>query len=89
MLNTTGELYTEEFKNKKVDVFAPGQDIISSYLNEKMTLDTGVSFATAYTSGYAAILIQEYNQNGQAFDRSSSLHHLKEYSLSVNVIIIP
>ncbi|MDA1477156.1 S8 family serine peptidase [Bacillus sp. CLL-3-40] len=58
MLNTVGEIYSKEFENKQVDVFAPGEDLTSSYFNNKMTLDTGVSFATAYASGYAALIIQ-------------------------------
>lgn len=58
MLNTDGEIYSKEFKNKHVDAFAPGEDLTSSYFNNKMTLDTGVSFATAYASGYAALIIQ-------------------------------
>lgn len=68
MLNTKGKVYSKEFKDKKVDVFAPGEDIISSYFNNKMTLDTGVSFATAYTSGYIALLIQADRLNHKSYD---------------------
>lgn len=69
MLNTKGKIYAKEFKKKKVDVFAPGEDIITLYFNNKMTLDTGVSFSTAYTSGYAALLIQEHRLNGEGYNK--------------------
>jgi subtilisin family serine protease len=68
MLNTEGKIYSDEFKKKNVDVFAPGEDIFSMYFDNKMTLDTGVSFATAYTSGYAALLIQHFKDDSMKYD---------------------
>lgn len=77
MLNVEGKIYTKEFEKKKVDVFAPGQDIFSLYFNDKMTLDTGVSFATAYTSGYCALLIQNYKTNNIKYNKQKILSQLK------------
>lgn len=79
MLNTDGKIYSNEFKQKKVDVFAPGEDIFSTYLNNKMTLDTGVSFATAYTTGYTALLIQQYKGKKTKYDREMIKGDLKKY----------
>ncbi|MTT31896.1 S8 family serine peptidase [Terrilactibacillus sp. BCM23-1] len=71
-------MYTKEFKDKKVDVFAPGEDIISLYFKNKMTLDTGVSFATAYTSGYAALLIQENRLDHKCCNQKQIKHQIQE-----------
>lgn len=78
MLNTDGEVYSEEFKKKQVDVFAPGEDIFSLYFNNKMTLDTGVSFSTAYVSGYAALLIQNFKENNKNYDLATIKQKLNE-----------
>jgi subtilisin family serine protease len=78
MLNTKGKIYSKEFEKKKVDVFAPGEDIISLYFNNKMTLDTGVSFATAYTSGYCALLIQKHKMDGDNYNKEKIKRELKK-----------
>lgn len=69
MLNTKGKIFSDEFKKKNVDVYAPGEDIVSLYFNNKMTLDTGASFATAYTSGYSALLIQNKRKLGKSYTK--------------------
>ena len=51
ILNTEGEIYSQEFKDKKVDVYAPGEDIISLYLNDKMTIDTVYCFQQLIQQG--------------------------------------
>ncbi|KFM95195.1 serine protease [Bacillus clarus] len=78
MLNVKGKIYAEEFKKKKVDVFAPGEDIFSLYFDNKMTLDTGVSFATAYTPGYSALLIQKHKDNNTRYDQKQIISELKK-----------
>lgn len=78
MLNTEGEVYSEEFNEKRVDVFAPGEDIFSLYLNDKMTLDTGVSFSTAYVSGYVALLIQSFKESNESYDLMTIKQELNE-----------
>lgn len=78
MLNTEGKVYSEEFKKKKVDVLAPGQDIFSLYLNDKMTIDTGVSFATAYTSGYCALIMHNYKVSDINYDKQKIVSQLKK-----------
>lgn len=79
MLNVDGGIFSDEFKQKDVDVFAPGEDIFSTYFNDKMTLDTGVSFATAYTTGYAALLLQSYQEKDIKYNMSMVKKDLKEY----------
>lgn len=79
MLNTEGEIYSQEFEDKNVDVYALGDDIFSLYLNNKMTLDTGVSFATAYTSGYAALLINNYQEQEENYDVKKVKGDLQNY----------
>lgn len=78
MLNVKGKMYSKEFEKKKVDVFAPGEDIYSLYFNSKMTLDTGVSFATAYTSGYSALLIQKHKDNNTDYNKKQIISELKK-----------
>jgi subtilisin family serine protease len=79
MLDTNGKIYSKEFKEKKVDVYAPGEDIFSMYLNDKMTLDTGVSFATAYTTGYTALLINHHKNQNESYDVETLQTDLKKY----------
>ena len=78
MLDTEGKIYSNEYKKKKVDVYAPGEDLFSSYFNDKMTLDTGVSFAVAYTSGYTALLIERYKAEGIDYDMKKVTKDLKQ-----------
>jgi subtilisin family serine protease len=79
MLDTGGKIYSKEFKEKKVNVYAPGEDIFSLYLNDKMTLDTGVSFATAYTTGYTALLINQHKNQSESYDFETLKNDLKKY----------
>ncbi|CKH86920.1 Uncharacterised protein [Streptococcus pneumoniae] len=48
------------------------------YFNSKMTLDTGVSFATAYTSGYSALLIQKHKDNNTDYNKKQIISELKK-----------
>ncbi|GGL44426.1 S8 family peptidase [Sporolactobacillus putidus] len=83
MLNSYGKVYSKEFLSKKVDVFAPGEDIAALYLHNKMTLDTGVSFSTAYTTGYSGLIIQSDKNKGRSITRDSLISQLKK-DLEIN-----
>ncbi|MCY7791670.1 S8 family serine peptidase [Bacillus haynesii] len=94
MLNTEGTVYSKEFTNKHVDVFAPGEDLTSSYFNNKMTLDTGVSFATAYASGYASLIIQSDKEKNNSISLDTVKRQMKNgleqgiSNLSLEVFVI-
>ncbi|MBC1898006.1 S8 family serine peptidase [Listeria booriae] len=77
MLNVHGQIYADEFKEKKVDVYAPGEDLTSTYFDNKMTLDTGVSYATAYASGYAALVMEDKLSRDESISRESLLKTMK------------
>ncbi|MBC2115100.1 S8 family serine peptidase [Listeria booriae] len=77
MLNVHGQIYADEFKEKKVDVYAPGEDLTSTYFDNKMTLDTGVSYATAYASGYAALMMEDKLSRDESISRDSLLKTMK------------
>lgn len=83
MLNSYGKVYSKEFLSKKVDVFAPGEDIAALYLHNKMTLDTGVSFSTAYATGYSGLIIQSDKNKGKSITRNSLIPQLKK-DLEIN-----
>ena len=70
MLNVKGKMYSKEFEKKKSRCICSREDIYSLYFNSKMTLDTGVSFATAYTSGYSALLIQKHKDNNTDYNKN-------------------
>lgn len=59
MLNLDGKVYDQEFNEKKVDIWAPGENLTSSYFDNTITMDTGASFATAYASGQLALIMSE------------------------------
>ncbi len=84
MLNVEGEIFSEEFVHKKVDVFAPGEDIFSLYLEDTMTLDTGVSFATAFATGYTALAIQDNREQNKVYDRMTLVKELNQYLKAIN-----
>lgn len=77
MLNLQGEIYAAEFKEKKVDMYAPGEDLTSTYFHNKLTLDTGVSYATAYASGFAALVIEGKRADGDVVNRDSIIKTMK------------
>ncbi|EUJ26717.1 S8 family serine peptidase [Listeria cornellensis] len=77
MLNLQGQIYADEFKEKKVDVYAPGEDLTSTYFDNKLTLDTGVSYATAYASGFAALVIEGKQKAGESVNHDTVLKTMK------------
>lgn len=93
MLNPEGKLSVYGFKDPKIKVYAPGEDIVSTYLKNKLTLDTATSFSTAYVSGYTALLIQEhrnkkeeYNQKQIIFELQSVFHKYMNTTPLINTI---
>ncbi|RQW67063.1 hypothetical protein DUK53_07675 [Listeria sp. SHR_NRA_18] len=77
MLNLQGEIYAAEFKEKKVDIYAPGEDLTSTYFDNKLTLDTGVSYATAYASGFAALVVEGKRADGDVVNRETIIKTMK------------
>lgn len=77
MLNLQGEIYAAEFKEKKVDVYAPGEDLTSTYFHNKLTLDTGVSYATAYASGFAALVMEGKRADGDVVNQETVIKTMK------------
>lgn len=77
MLNLQGEIYEAEFKEKKVDIYAPGEDLTSTYFDNKLTLDTGVSYATAYASGFAALVVEGKRADGDVVNRETIIKTMK------------
>lgn len=47
--------------NKEIDLYAPGVDINSSYLNGEYQVMSGTSMAAPHVAGVLALLINEYN----------------------------
>lgn len=86
MLNKEGNIYSEEFLEKKVDLYAPSEDLSASYFNDTLTLETGVSFGVAYTSGYAALILERYSNENKDMSREQVLSYLKK-DLEQNVDI--
>jgi subtilisin family serine protease len=60
-------------KATKIDVWQTGEDLTSTYLDNKLTLDTGVSFATATASGYAAVVLQAFKEKNTPYNKQDIL----------------
>ena len=58
-VNNNGEIYGSSGYGGKVDVAAPGVDIITVFPEDDVTYVSGTSIATAYVSGIAALMISE------------------------------
>lgn len=58
MLDVNGNISEYGVNSNDVDVYAPGEDIVGSYFDNKLTLSNDCSSATAYASGIAALLLE-------------------------------
>ncbi|PMC34129.1 hypothetical protein CJ195_24535 [Bacillus sp. UMB0899] len=78
MLDEEGKLSENGFEDSKIDVYGPGEDIASTFLDDKLTLDTGASFATAYISGYVALLIQNNKESETSYNQETIITALQD-----------
>lgn len=80
--------YFSNYGKKSVDLFAPGENILSSIIGGQTKHYSGTSMATPFVSGAAALLISEYGKMHyshikRALIKSThQLSSLKYYSLS-------
>lgn len=59
-LNKKFLFYNTNYGNIDVDLFAPAEDIFTTFPNNKNDYDTGTSLASAITCGAASIIYQNY-----------------------------
>lgn len=96
MLNVEGSIYSKEFDKKNIDVFFPGEDITATYFKEKLTLDTGVSFATAYGSGVVALMMEDRKETNRPYtseelkkEINSKIHSKSKLQIFIQKMSIP
>ena len=64
--NEEDSYYGSNYGENSVDLFAPGVDIHSTYYNNRYGKDSGTSYATAYVTGVASLVLslEELSEDG-------------------------
>ena len=56
-LDSNGNLVRSNYGATSVDLFAPGQNIVSTYKDGGYDIDSGTSFAAPFVTGVAAMIL--------------------------------
>lgn len=71
--------------NEQIDIYAPGVQIISSYLNGDTISFSGTSMAVPHVSGAIALLIDQERRKGISLNESEIFSHLCKSTKPMNL----